>query len=171
MPVNRLKDPTENTKTGYDVTDDTSGQVIDQLPIMPESFKRKNVAVGATLMMAHPNTGMFDPFTAIDGSGSVITEQVMTGVPVYHEMAIVPLGCDTLRSQFMINADGKAVLDDSVEAKTLVQNNIISGVLSTTKSVMCQNVFSMPVFSRVSNLFQTWLCQYFSMFFVLSVQH
>ena len=78
--VNRFKDPSNNTLTGYDVTDDTSGEVIDQLPIMPQSFKLKNVAIGAQLMMAHPNTGNFDPYTAIDGSGSKLQPINMTGV-------------------------------------------------------------------------------------------
>ena len=140
--VNRFKDPSNNTETGYDVSDDTDGQVIDQLPIMPSSFKLKNVAVGATLMMAHPNTGNFDPFTSIDGSGSVLTAENMTNPPVYHEMAIVPLGCDTLRSQFMVDEENKVILDKQDGSKTLVQNNIISGCLTTTKSVMCQNAFS-----------------------------
>ena len=141
--VNRFKDPSNATKTGYNVTDDSSGEVIDQLPIMPQSFKVKNVAVGASLMMAHPNTGNFDPFTSIDGSGTTITPANMTGVPVYHDMAVVPLGCDTLRSQFVVDQDGKPVLDqEHIEGKTLVQNNIITGSLTTTKSVMCQNAFS-----------------------------
>ena len=140
--VNRFHDPSNTGKTGYDVTDDSSGEVIDQLPVMPASFKRKNMAVGATLMMAHPNTGMFDPFTAIDGSGGVITAQDLSNVPVYSQMAIVPLGCDTLRSQFMVDGDGKPVLDAGKYGKSLVQNNIISGSLTTTRSVMCQNAFS-----------------------------
>ena len=47
-----------------------------------------------------------------------------------------------MRSQFMVDEENKPILDKQDGTKTLVQNNIISGCLSTTKSIMCQNAFS-----------------------------
>ena len=130
--VPRFRNPSAVAKEGYDLADDTGAAVIDALPIQPAGMLEKNVAIGATMMFAFPNTGTYDP-QGFQKNVFISPADLNTNDanPPMHNIAAVPLACDTMQAQ--------AAWFDAQGNKKLVASNYISGILSTAKSVICQN--------------------------------
>ena len=130
--VPRFRNPSAVAKEGYDLSDDTGGAVIDALPIQPAGMAEKNVAIGATMMFAFPNTGTYDPQNCQKGQW-ISPEDLNTNNPnpTMHNMAAVPVACDTMQCQ--------AAWFDAAGNKKCVASNYISGILCTAKSQICQN--------------------------------
>eukprot|EP00731_Ephydatia_muelleri_P009092 Em0004g1430a len=128
----RFRNPSAVAKEGYDLADDTGAAVIDALPIQPAGMIEKNVAIGATMMFAFPNTGTYDPQQFQKGQ-YISPDDLNTNNPnpPMHNLAAVPLACDTMQAQ--------AAWFDAQGNKKCVASNYISGILSTAKSVICQN--------------------------------
>lgn len=130
--VPRFRNPSSVAKEGYNLNDDTRGAVIDALPIQPAGMAEKNVAIGATMMFAFPNTGTYDPQNCQKGQW-ISPEDLNTNNPnpTMHNMAAVPVACDTMQCQ--------AAWFDAAGNKKCVASNYISGILCTAKSQICQN--------------------------------
>eukprot|EP00731_Ephydatia_muelleri_P036593 Em0286g3a len=98
--VPRFRNPSSVAKEGYNLNDDTRGAVIDALPIQPAGMAEKNVAIGATMMFAFPNTGTYDPQNCQKGQW-ISPEDLNTNNPnpTMHNMAAVPVACDTMQCQ------------------------------------------------------------------------
>ena len=130
--VPRFRNPSAVAKEGYDLSDDTGAAVIDALPIQPAGMFDKNVAIGATMMFAFPNTGTYDPQQFQKGQ-FISPDNLNTNEanPPMHNMAAVPIACDTMQAQ--------AAWFDAQGNKKLVASNYISGIMCTARSQICQN--------------------------------
>ncbi|KAL5482218.1 hypothetical protein EMCRGX_G022515 [Ephydatia muelleri] len=130
--VPRFRNPSAVAKEQYDLSDDTGAAVIDALPIQPAGMLDKNVAIGATMMFAFPNTGTYDPQQCQKGQ-FISPDHLNTNNPnrPMHNMAAVPIACDTMQAQAAwFNAQGN---------KQLVASNYISGIMCTARAQICQN--------------------------------
>ena len=130
--VPRFRNPSAVAKEGYDLADDTGAAVIDALPIQPAGMLEKNVAIGATMMFAFPNTGTYDPQQFQKGQ-YISPDNLNTNDPnpPMHNLAAVPIACDTMQAQ--------AAWFDAQGNKKLVASNYISGIMCTARSQICQN--------------------------------
>ena len=106
--------------------------MIDALPIQPAGMLDKNVAIGATMMFAFPNTGTYDPQQCQKGQ-FISPDHLNTNNPnlPMHNMAAVPIACDTMQAQ--------AAWFDAQGNKQLVASNYISGIMCTARAQICQN--------------------------------
>ena len=130
--VPRFRNPSAVAKEQYDLSDDTGAAVIDALPIQPAGMLEKNVAIGATMMFAFPNTGTYDPQQFQKGQ-FISPDNLNTNDPnpPMHNLAAVPIACDTMQAQ--------AAWFDAQGNKKLVASNYISGIMCTARSQICQN--------------------------------
>ena len=130
--VPRFRNPSSVAKEGYDLSDDTGAAVIDALPIQPAGMADKNVAIGASMMFAFPNTGTYDVQSCQKGQ-FIAPAHLNTNDPnpPFHTMAAVPVACDTMQAQ--------AAWYDAQGNKQCVASNYISGIICTAKAQICQN--------------------------------